>query len=1292
MRKLTSLLSLLLAVVVNAQQITPDEAEAIASEFLNSSSTSVVKRVGVKRAKAASDSDEASASPFYVFNADENQGFVIIAGDKRAKKILGYSDTGNFDFANLPPQLALLLAKYVERVDSFPDTGEPDPSWNMHVRVSSNNEGKLLETANWGQGYPYNAQCPVVDQNKCLTGCVATAMAIIMKYHNWPNQGQGSVSYQWEGHQLNASFDSSVYDWSKMQDEYNHDGQYSNDEIYEIAHLLHDVGFSIKANYGINATYASDVDACIALGDNFRFHPGLGSISLFYCNWEYFLSVVKSEIDNDRPLLFSSLKTPNGADPHSYVGDGYDAQGYVHFNWGWEGYANGYYSIDPIKGIFGPDFYCNYGIAPTNLPRPQILDGPMVGSCGNFSYWTDGLIHCTYSPRYYYTINSPKVTGGYIVKNNMTGEEIYCECCDLSPSPLNMGGFFIQDVKMNLTIQLPDGEYIIYPAYQESGREWQRCLVSDLYQSSIRLKVLDSKKIFYNNPPNNSTPSQGVEVDGIYYNLDYESMTAEVTFRNELYNSYYGDITIPSHISFNDKEFRVNSIGDYAFRECHTLGNIILPPTIESIGGGSFMDVCYKYINLSELDNLTTIKPGAFYFNWTSAGSSKEYCRPISLPKNLRNIGKSAFMYVNFGLLEIPESVTKIDAEGLARNNIDAIKFTRTDLSDVLFSETAFNDGNHYNPSTFPILLFPENVMEDYLALDAFKKYDIVKGYKDKIIQAEKFDIYYKGAVLPEDTVIYANPLETIEFESLFFPENPTIEEITWYVKENDDHELSDYASHDIPLEDGVYKYQIWHYNSTSIDDQYTGFDHQVICMTRDGSELKRRFTIRVYADIKTITINQQEIELQIGESNKLDFSVYPANVNTELISWSCLNPEIATVDQFGNVTAIAVGTTIVKVTAASGVYAQCIVNVVGIPASEIVLNTKATELRVGESVALSATILPENVTDKTVLWTSSDEAVATIDSDGKITAVAVGEAVIKATAADGSGVSASCLVNVTMPQRGDSNANGTINIADAVNTANFAVGNYVERFYFDAADVNFDGEVTVADASGTITIILSQPVAENRMKAPSTSEQADCLVVDDYYALADNTACIDVRLDNSIDYVALQADFILPDGVKIQSVTKGDRAAGHSLTMRQIDDRRVRVALFDLGNSSFLCNNEPLIKMNVMIEQANTGDIAVENIIASDAKANEYRLNSTGGRNAGMTGIDGISLENIKVTVENGDIKIYNAENEVAAIYDIDGHPLTIFIVKNNVESYSTAPGVYIVTVGDRVVKIVVK
>ena len=169
-----------------------------------------------------------------------------------------------------------------------------------------------------------------------------------------------------------------------------------------------------------------------------------------------------------------------------------------------------------------------------------------------------------------------------------------------------------------------------------------------------------------------------------------------------------------------------------------------------------------------------------------------------------------------------------------------------------------------------------------------------------------------------------------------------------------------------------------------------------------------------------TITLNWSTATLFEGEDLTLTATVTPDDAADKSISWSSSNPSVATVDNTGKVTAVATGTAIITATAndGSGVSASCVVTVEKkvVAVSKISLSQAAATLIEGEDLTLTATVTPDEATDKSISWSSSNPSVATVDNTGKVTAVATGTAIITAMANDGSGVSASCEVTVTKP------------------------------------------------------------------------------------------------------------------------------------------------------------------------------------------------------------------------------------------------------------------------------------
>ncbi len=184
-----------------------------------------------------------------------------------------------------------------------------------------------------------------------------------------------------------------------------------------------------------------------------------------------------------------------------------------------------------------------------------------------------------------------------------------------------------------------------------------------------------------------------------------------------------------------------------------------------------------------------------------------------------------------------------------------------------------------------------------------------------------------------------------------------------------------------------------------------------------DGSGVKATCKVTVTQPVTEITLDKTSLNLSVGNSETLTATVKPNNVTNKAVNWSSTNTKVATVDSAGKVTAVGVGSATITATAAdgSGVKATCKVTVTQ-PVTKITLDKTSLNLSVGNSETLTATIKPDNATNKAVNWSSTNTKVATVDSAGNVTAVGVGSATITATAADGSGVKATCKVTVTQP------------------------------------------------------------------------------------------------------------------------------------------------------------------------------------------------------------------------------------------------------------------------------------
>lgn len=233
-----------------------------------------------------------------------------------------------------------------------------------------------LVTTKWNQDAPFNNFAPeYTDDNnntqRCATGCAATAMAQIMKFHNWPEQGVGHYSYEHQSFgTISSNFSEHVYDWTNMIDRYNN-GEYSNVQADAVALLMKDCGVSLNMNYG-PVSGASIYSYTPAFKNYFRYSSR--TVNRSGCETAEFTKIITDELQEGRPIIYCGTGEDGG---HAFVVDGYDTNYFLHVNWGWGGYSDGYFDMnymDPAGlGIGGGSgaFKWNQGIV---LARP-LKDG-----------------------------------------------------------------------------------------------------------------------------------------------------------------------------------------------------------------------------------------------------------------------------------------------------------------------------------------------------------------------------------------------------------------------------------------------------------------------------------------------------------------------------------------------------------------------------------------------------------------------------------------------------------------------------------------------------------------------------------------------------------------------------------------------------------------------------------------------------------------------------------------------------------------------------------------------------
>lgn len=328
------------------------------------------------KAKSRAATTTSRSDAYYVFNNDAG-GFVIIAGDDAVTPVLGYTSTGSFDAENLPDGLKDLLKSYERQIAALGDNYVANQT---AVRTGFAGE-KLLNTAKWNQYAPFNKYTP----GNYVTGCVATAGAIVMKHHGYPAKGTGSHSYTWNGKTLTANFEHD-YDWASMPAKY--DG--TNDAAFDgVARLMSDLGVAVEMQYAQSGSAAYIGNLITALQTYFGYSKLSYLASIDDMEAEAWKEKLRGEINANRPILYSASDASAGG--HAFVIDGYRGESFS-VNWGWGGYCDGCYQIGALNPQSeGRPTGDKYNIGQTAVIGLQPSDGTeKVSNLGFLKY--DGLM------------------------------------------------------------------------------------------------------------------------------------------------------------------------------------------------------------------------------------------------------------------------------------------------------------------------------------------------------------------------------------------------------------------------------------------------------------------------------------------------------------------------------------------------------------------------------------------------------------------------------------------------------------------------------------------------------------------------------------------------------------------------------------------------------------------------------------------------------------------------------------------------------------------------------------
>ena len=379
MKKLQLFLVLsFLAIGAWAQQITEQQAMDRALQYLNTNTAAKArgldgKQLNLKAAKVEPQS-------FYAFNL-EGGGYVIASGDSRALPVLGYSDKGTIDWDHMPENMRAWLKSYDEAMATLGDRQDFKDGIALRKQAKTRAPKAAIEPlikTFWNQGAPYWNKIPLYDGanpdwkgQPCPTGCVATAMAMIMNYNQWPKAACEPIpEYEYETAHENKKktvhFDAlpaTTFDWDNMIAQYEGpDGKVLGTEAQQdaVATLMSYCGQSVYMEYSPLFSGSDHQQVVEALIKYFGYKNTVRCINRIKYSIDGWEDLVYSELAAGRPIQYGAFTDIDG---HSFICDGYDGNGLFHINWGWGGDDDGFFALS----VLNPYDNANIGASSSEL-------------------------------------------------------------------------------------------------------------------------------------------------------------------------------------------------------------------------------------------------------------------------------------------------------------------------------------------------------------------------------------------------------------------------------------------------------------------------------------------------------------------------------------------------------------------------------------------------------------------------------------------------------------------------------------------------------------------------------------------------------------------------------------------------------------------------------------------------------------------------------------------------------------------------------------------------------------
>lgn len=1177
MKKLASVFLMLGCLYANARQISPGEALTFASDFMNSAQLqSASGSKSMKPMKTPGINVEGQITPYYVFNRGESDGFVIISGDDRAPKILGYSDRGCFDADNIPPQLKAMMDQWSVLMSNLPMSASKHSSWSATSKTRSG-DAILLETAEWGQGYPFNALCPVIDGEQAPTGCIATAMAIAMKYHNWPDATRGESEDDFESSGVSFDFSNYSIDWNVLSDQNN------TGFAQEVSTLMLSLGVASQMHYGSQESYAYDWPYAHKMIEKYSYAKGCQFIEKSSFSDAEWLSMLHEQLSNVGPVIYRGSGTDVG---HAFIIDGYDGSSLYHVNWGWDGLMNGYFTLDFEDMGFDQYQGMVINIIPDKehhvyskafLPNVQAYTSGQLG-CGDWNFMNPNII-----PGEKNRVRLPDLCA-----NNHDGA-YGIAVVDDDDNILQILDGFTYNSGYRYVCPWPgsdDAIDIVFPELKQ-GERFQ--LVSSEIPSSFfpgYAPVHEATK----DPKDWRIVLGGIVRPSHFYMTGNHSDVSEVNFHIDEKLPFMFVLNSKAENEFSLKELKGHCVAD----------NIMIPSK-----GVTYDIKCYDKEGNSEEPSI----------------SIGDFLGGNYLSFNISMYSQKCDFYLNYEYDGDTRKIGELPSDSIVEQDGLVYHILKDGVSLIGFDKIP------------EVLTIPDHINIDNVVLP------LVEIEKEALMFAPIKELTIKASNLEKiDHFAFAGieGLNTVSFEDAHYSTN---HQTLPFLKSGIKNVYFD--THDVNgLLHGLIGLNLGNNESYVVNNNDIAF---YISQTfSNPDDVYQISDLLVYLRLLS----------DYGCEKSIDRFYFPgfgsSTMNEYLKTYNIPFAEMWSyaIDKLHGLIAIKDPISIVSVDKViiNGIVVQK--NAFGlyeIPVSE----NNATDVIVEYTV---------NGVKKMSTHYSSDYNFLVQDS------------------------------NLKPFICGDSNGDWVVNIADAVNCANYIVGLPTTDFDFESADINSDGYITISDVTSIISLIPSQTYA--------AKSYAERLLVKGYEddnlvaMVSDFEGSLDLSLTSYHDLTALQFDLVIPTESPMPEIILSDGfASTHSLYQYHVAPNIVRVILYSPSGKSLSadCNRSILSLRNGV----SLSECEFVNLFASDATGASIILGFED-----MDVSNGVSETIVGpiVSIKDGGLCVSKAEGKTVSVYSMDGVCVGSYNAVGENLLISLASGMYVVTIDNRSLRVIIK